>query len=242
MLLRNADATIYINENLMDYGVSLGARPEGASTVRTGVDLTRFRPDQDGSELRRQWGIADEDVLLVFIGWLYHFSGVDTIMQVMLEMPPQLKMMVVGNGDAEDRLRALSESLGLHDRVVFTGRQEYKNMPNFIAAGDVCLMCSDINPVTTDIVPIKTFEYLACGRPVLASELPGVMREVQPGNGIIYSHKDELIPALHKLLKPSVRAQEGRKARAFALTHCDWSKLTDSFEQVLRSVITPNNN
>ena len=237
LLLRNADATIYINEELKDYGVSLGARPRKASTVRTGVDLERFRPGRDTSELRRKWSIAADDVLLVFIGWLYHFSGVDTIMHMLPDMPPTLKMLVVGSGEAESRLQALRDSLGLHDRVVFAGRQEYESMPDFMTAADVCLMCSELNPVTRHIVPIKTFEYLACGRPVLASELPGVMREVPPGNGIIYAPKNELLPALQRLLEPTVRERDGRKARAFAKKHCDWSKLTDSFEQALSSIL-----
>ncbi len=237
LLLRSADATIYIHEDLRDYGVSLGAHPRKASTVRTGVDLERFRPGRDASELRRKWSIAPDDVLLVFMGWLYHFSGVDTIMRMLPETPTTLKMLVVGSGEAEGRFQALRESLGLHDRVVFTGRQDYKSIPDFIAAADVCLMCSDLNPITRNIVPIKTFEYLACGRPVLASELPGVMREVPPGNGIIYAQKDDLLPALQHLLEPTVREREGRKARAFAQKHCDWSKLTDSFERVLSSII-----
>ncbi len=237
LLLRNADATIYINEVLKDYGVTLGARRQAASTVRTGVDLERFHPSWDASELRRKWSIAPDDVLLVFTGWLYHFSGVDTIMHMLPDIPPTLKMLVVGSGEAENRLQALRDSLGLHDRIVFTGRQKYESMPDFMTAADVCLMCSDLNPITRHIVPIKTFEYLACGRAVLASELPGVMREVPPGNGIIYAPKNELLPALQRLLDPAAREREGRKARAFAQKHCDWPKLTNRFEQVLSSVI-----
>ena len=206
--------------------------------MRTGVDLEQFQPGRDTSELRRKWSIAPDDVLLVFVGWLYHFSGVDTIMRVMPEMPPMLKMLVIGSGEAEGRLQTLRESLSLHDRVFFTGRQEYGSMPDFMAAADVCLMYSDINPITRNIVPIKTFEYLACGRPVLANELPGLMREVPPGNGIIYATKDELLPALHGLLDSSTREREGHKARVFAQTHCDWAKLTDRFEQVLSTIIS----
>ncbi len=239
LLLRNADATIYINEKLKEYGVALGARPETASTVRTGVDLDRFHPDRDVSELRRKWGIEPDEVLLVFVGWLYQFSGVDTVMRLMPEMPHRLKMLVVGSGEAEDRLQALRESLGLHDRVIFTGRQDYESIPDLIAAADVCLMCSDLNPITRNIVPIKTYEYLSCGCPVLASELPGVMSEVPPGNGIIYAPKDELLPALQRLLDPTTREREGRKARTFTQENCDWSKLAYRFEQILSSIIAP---
>ena len=65
LLLRNADATIYINEELKDYGVTLGARRQAACTVRTGVDLERFHPSRDANEIRREWSIAPDAVLLV---------------------------------------------------------------------------------------------------------------------------------------------------------------------------------
>lgn len=239
LLLRNADATIYINQKLKDYGVALGARPETASTVRTGVDLDRFQPDRDVSELRQKWSIAPHEILLVFVGWLYDFSGVDTVMRLMPALPPTLKLLVVGSGEAEERFQELSKSLGLYDRVIFTGWQDYESMPDIMTAADVCLICSDLNPITRNIVPIKTFEYLSCGRPVLASKLPGLMYEVPPGNGIIYASPDELLPSLQRLLDPTTRDREGRKARKFTQENCDWSNLTDRFEQILNSMITP---
>ena len=238
-LLRSADATIYISEKLREYGVSLGARSDTAYKISTGVDLNRFHPDRDGIEIRHKWNIADDDVLLVFVGWIYDFSGVDTIMHALPDLPANLKLLVVGDGEAEERLHDLQDSLGLHERVVFVGQQEYDRMPNFMTAADVCVMYSDLNPITRNIIPIKTFEYMACGRPVLASELPGVMCEVPPGNGIIYTKKGELANALQRLLDPSIREREGAKARTFVQEHYDWSKLTDRFEEVLSSIVAP---
>lgn len=236
-LLRAADRTLYINHELQDYGIDLGARPETASTIRTGVDLKRFRPDHDAVAVRRAWGLCAEDVALVFIGWLYEFAGVDAIMRVLPELPPHVKLLVVGVGEAEARLKALRESLDLDKRVIFTGRQPYDTMPQFMAAADVCLLYSELNQVTRHIVPIKLYEYMASGRPVLASELPGVRREVPPGNGVLYAPHGKLLSTLQRLLDAQTRLAEGWRARAFAEANCDWERLTDEFERLLEDTL-----
>ncbi len=235
-LLRAADHTVYINHDLQDYGVRLGAREEQSHTIQSGVDLDQFRPDLEAAALRRELGFAENDIVLLFVGWLYDFAGIDSIMRVLPDLPSNVRLLVVGTGEAEARLLKLQHSLSLEDRVTLTGKQPYKLVPNFMALSDICLMYSTINQVTRHIVPIKTYEYLASGKPVLASQLPGLMREIPPGNGIIYTSPNQLRLALKRLVDPETRRIEGARARAFAETYCDWEKLTDDFEKLLLRV------
>jgi glycosyltransferase involved in cell wall biosynthesis len=232
-LLRAADCTLYINQELRQYGLGLGADPKRARMIRTGVDLDRFRPDLDTGALRARWGLAATDAVLLFIGWLYEHAGVDILMRQLIDLPPQVKLLVVGVGEAESRLRSLHAELKLGDRVIFTGRQPYELAPQFMALADVCTLYSTINTITRHIVPIKTYEYMASGRPVLASPLPGVMRDVPPGNGVLYAAGAELPAALRQLLDADSRRQLGLKARQFVEAHCSWEKLTDEFEQLI---------
>ena len=234
-LLHAADQTLFINHALQDYGIALGAREETASTIRTGVDLERFHPRNEPDRLREEYGFLPDDVVFTFIGWLYEFTGIDAIMQVLPELPAAVKLFIVGVGESEARLRRLATELGVEMRVVFTGRQPYETMPAFIAAADVCLLFSKINEVTRHIVPIKLYEYMASGKPVLASELPGVMRETPPGNGVTYARRDTLVPALKHLLSEETRRQDGEQARRFVETHCGWETLTDEFENLLKA-------
>ncbi|RLT47054.1 MAG: glycosyltransferase WbuB [Chloroflexi bacterium] len=233
-LLRNAHHTLYINQTLQDYGVALGAASTRASTIRTGVDLQRFHPRNDAGEVRRAYGFAADDVVLVFTGWLYEFSGLDAVMRAMQQLPANVRLLIVGTGSAEQRLRALQQSLGLGARVVFAGQQPYSLMPAVLAAADVCLLHSEVNAVTRHIVPIKVYEYMASGKPVLAAQLPGLEREVPPGNGILYAPPAGLQATLQKLLDPAVRAAAGRQARSFTEKYCDWEALTGEFEALLQ--------
>ena len=235
-LLRNAHHTLYINQTLQDYGVALGASSTRAHTIRTGVDLQRFHPRNTGSAVRRAHGFAADDVVLVFTGWLYEFSGLDAVMQAMQQLPLNVRLLIVGTGEAEPRLRALQQSLGLAARVVFAGQQPYAQMPALLAAADVCLLHSEVNAVTRHIVPIKVYEYMASGKPVLAALLPGLQREVPAGNGILYAPPAALQQTLQLLLDPAVRATAGRQARSFTEKYCDWEALTDEFEALLQRV------
>lgn len=237
-LLRAADRTIFINQELEDYGVNHGAKPERAHTIGSGVDLKLFHPNTNAEELRRELGFVPQDVVLIFVGWLYDFSGIDTIMQNLAELPTNVKLLVVGTGDAEKHLRELHQSMPLGERVEFVGRQPYDLIPRFIAASDVCVMYSELNEVTRHIIPIKIYEYMASGKPVISSQLPGVMREVPPGNGVLYALPDQLLKTMNRLLVEETRLLEGNRARAFAEAHCDWEKLTDDFEDLLVSATT----
>lgn len=232
-LLRLADRTLYINEELRQYGVQCGANAKRASMIRTGVDLQRFHPGLDASALRAQWGLAADDVVLLFIGWLYEHAGVDKLMRQLLSLPPNVILLVVGTGEAESRLKRLHVELGLGARVIFAGPQPYDLAPQFMALADVCTLYSTVNPITRHIVPIKTYEYMASGRPVLASPLPGVMCDVPPGNGVLFVSGADLPSALSQLLDANYRRTLGAQARAFVEAHCDWEKLTDEFEQLL---------
>lgn len=236
-LLRAANRTLYINEELRQYGVNLGASRDNAHMIRTGVDLGRFRPDLETRALRARWGLADTDVVLLFIGWLYDHAGVDTLMRQLPNLPPSVKLLVVGTGEAEARLKSLASELQLAQRIIFTGQQPYDLAPSFMALADVCTLYSTVNNITRHIVPIKTYEYMAAGRPVLASPLPGVERDVPSDNGILYVPEAELAAALQQLLDPHYRQTLGALARAYVEQHCDWDKLAEEFEQWL---LTPD--
>jgi len=234
-LLRLARRSLFINEGLRDYAVGLGAPAERTTTIRTGVDLARIRPDVDGRPVRGECGFGENDVVLLFMGWLYRFAGLFEIIEALPEAPAETRLLVVGDGEAEGDLRRLAAARGLGERVVFAGRQPYEKMPQYLAAADICLLPSKVNQVTRHIVPVKIYEYLASGRPVVASRLPGVMRDVPEGEGVLYAAPGEHLRLAADLLDRQRRRELGAHGRAFVEAHCDWERVTDEFEALLRA-------
>ncbi|GAB4474071.1 MAG: glycosyltransferase [Anaerolineae bacterium] len=229
-IFSRAGQTILINEHLRDYAVRMGAPPERAHVLRTGVDLERFAPHADGQTVRADLGINPDDLVLFFMGWLYDFAGVVEVAAGLHQAPPHVRLLVVGDGDTYPELCRLRDA-GLGDRLILTGRVPYDRIPALLAAADATLLPFRRVPATEHIVPIKLYEYMAGGKPVIASPLPGVLRDIGEGNGLIYAPAEGQIAAA--LEHAGRLAQIGAQGRRFVETYCDWNTITDEFEALL---------
>lgn len=225
-----AQQVLLINEHLRDYAIRMGADPERARVLRTGVDLRRFAPGRDASAIRAGLGLGPDDHVLFFMGWIYNFSGVREVAESLRDAPPGVRLLVVGDGDDYPALCEMRDS-GLGERLVLTGRVAYDRIPELLAAADVCLLPFHTVSATEHIVPIKLYEYMAGGKPVIAAPLPGVRRDVGDDNGVVYAPAAGQVEAA--LAIRSRTAELGRKARAFVEAHCDWERITDEFEALL---------
>jgi glycosyltransferase involved in cell wall biosynthesis len=87
-----------------------------------------------------------------------------------------------------------------------------------------------------DIVPIKMYEYMAIGKPVISTKLPGIMREFGDGNGVLYADSPEMVPeTAYTIISEGSIRDHGNSARIF-VQNLDWRTLTDTFEETLVSV------
>lgn len=92
----------------------------------------------------------------------------------------------MGEGDLYPELLQIREKHNLQDHLILTGRQPYGKIPEFIGTADICLLPAHNNKVMQDIVPIKMYEYMACGKPVISTKLPGIIKEFGYDNGVEY--------------------------------------------------------
>lgn len=236
--IRNADLVLSINEGLREYTIRMGARSEKTKVVRAGVDFTKFNQVIDGNGIRKKYGIGKDDKVLFFVGWLYHFSGLKEVAVELSKIKRNdLKLFVVGDGDAYQDLLEIKGKYGLGNRIIMTGRQPYNLLPQFLAAADICLLPAYKNEIMRDIVPIKMYEYMAMGKPVIATKLPGIMKEFGNGNGVIYVDKPEdVVKKAIELIENGEVEREGEKTRSF-VEKFSWDKITDEFEKSLEQLI-----
>ncbi len=229
-LFRAADEVILINEHLRDYAVRMGADSAHTCVLRTGVDLRRFIPEPRNETVRAEMNIAPDDVVLFFMGWIYSFSGVREVAESLRRAPSEVRLLVVGDGDDYETLQAMRDS-ELGSRLILTGRVPYDRIPALLSAADVCLLPFHTVPATEHIVPIKLYEYMAGGKPVIAAPLPGVRRDVGEDHGVVYAEAPRQVEAALAICDRA--AELGHQARAFVEAHCDWETITDEFEALL---------
>jgi len=242
--LKHTDKILAINEKLGDYVTELGASPAKIKLLRAGVDVKRFNPDSNNHAVREQYGLAKDDIVLFFMGWLYHFSGLkEMAIELSRIKNDRLKCLIVGDGDAYDELQQIVKTRNLEGRLILTGKKPYQEIPAFIAAADFCLLPAYINEdVMQDIVPIKMYEYMAMKKPVIATRLPGVVKEFGQDNGVVYIELPEEAPAKALEILESNQAKElGEKARRFVERN-SWDNIAREFEDILEGVIKEKKN
>jgi len=237
--LRQADRTLTINDELKDYVIVAGAPAKNTRVIKAGIDVERFKPSAGIGSLRKQYGLEKTDIVLFFMGWLYHFSGLKEVARGLVkETNKGLKLLIVGEGDAFEELKQIRDEHNLQDRLILTGQKPYTDMPAFISASDICLLPAyPWEKVMQDIVPIKIYEYMAMSKPVISTKLSGVMREFGEDSGVIYVDEPaDVIDKAKSLVSDGKMGELGAKARKFVERY-SWDSVTDEFEKILEEVV-----
>lgn len=230
--IQNATQVVTINHKLEEFVRNFGA--ENTKVIGAGIDLNKFNPNLDGYKIRQKYGIKDDDILLFFMGFLYHFAGLKEVsLKLTNDKYNGLKLLIVGDGDAYSDLQIIIETYNLSDKVLLVGKKPYEDIPAYIAASDICILSAyPDEEIMQDIVPIKIYEYMAMGKPVIATALPGIIKEFSDTNGVLYV--DGPFDVLNKALNIDIKT-EGNNAREFAENN-DWKKVVNKFETNLMNI------
>ena len=204
IVYRRVDGISCVTPHLQEYIKSFGVAASKIEVLPSGVDTRLFSPGPRNNEWLASWGIGMSDPVVLFMGTIYRFSGLDVVIggfQTVLDRHPNARLLVVGVGDDQPRLQQLAADKGLKEHVIFTGFQTYALLPDIIRSCDLCINPFELNSITRDILPTKLFQYLACGKPVLMTELPGTLPFLSgPSDGVVYSSAETFVSKLGDLL------------------------------------------
>ncbi|MGB9775688.1 MAG: glycosyltransferase family 4 protein [Anaerolineae bacterium] len=210
--------------------------------IPNGVDTDLFHPDVDGRSVRRRLGIPEPARVLLFVGALdraHHFKGADYLLRAFARLQgPEVWLVLVGDGDLKPSLVALAAQLGVGERVRFVGTVPHRELPPFYAASDLVVLPS-FPPESFGMVLI---EAMACGRPVIAHDIPGVRTVVSTGkDGLLVrpGDMDDLVENMRALLgDPRRQSEMGQQGRAKVERRYAWPRiiprLLKLYEEVLR--------
>lgn len=215
-VLRRADAIVPIYDGQAESSPFLRPHLDKCRTVPFGNDLTPFADTPERSraaaEARRRYGTP----LVVFVGRLVSYKGLDVLLRAMPGLPARL--LVVGSGPEEARLRGLAAQLGLGGHVVFTGRVDAAELPGLAAAADVGVLPS---VTRAEAFGLSMVEMMACGVPMVCTEVGTgtsfVNRHEETGLVVPPGDAAALAAALRRLLTDEpLRRAMGERARARA--------------------------
>ena len=241
-MLRAAAHIVAVSEGVRDHLISCyGLAPETISTVPNGANVNLFQP-RDPDEARARFGIPNSAKIVCFVGNLVPWQGVDSLLRACASLRgsiPTLKLLVVGDGPESNRLRSLADQLGLYDHVVFTGSVPYADVSAFVCASDICAAPFIAGRKAS---PIKVYEYLACARPVVASDVDGIgecLRSWNAGVGVEPENPEALARAINGLLHDPAEAKAmGVRGRETVVLHRSWETTARAVAGILERAST----
>ncbi|MBI2527475.1 MAG: glycosyltransferase family 4 protein [Candidatus Rokubacteria bacterium] len=221
-LLSEADAVLAVSGPLREHAVSLGAAPARVHVMPNGVDPALFQPGLRDPDVRKRWGLGDGPVLGVVSG-LRPWHGVDALPPLLEQLAPRhpdLRVVVVGDGPLRAPLARDFAARGLERAVVFTGWLAHGEVAALIRHFDVALAPYREPEQAFYFSPLKLFEYMACGVPVVGAAVGQIAEVVRDGEtGLLYAPGDTeaLALACDRVLTDSALSERLGAAAAAAI-------------------------
>lgn len=186
----------------------------------SGVELDTFKP-LNKNKLRRKYGFLQKDKIVIFLGRLEKVKNLDFLLRsfvLVKKRIPEVKLLIVGRGGDEPRLKKLINALSLRD-VIFTGELHADKIPEVLNCADVLSLCTLADGCEGSPTVIR--EAIACGIPVVSTDVGDVRRVIKKnllGRVVCFDEKSfaqAIIDVLHT--DPEKIKQECRRAsRAFS--------------------------
>jgi glycosyltransferase involved in cell wall biosynthesis len=228
-VLRAADRIIATSPRYVETSPWLWPVREKCVVVPLGVDVTRFTPAHQPHA---------GPLTLLFVGRLRYYKGLDTLLQA-LTRAPEARLTAVGEGPMREPWEALSQSLGLTDRVVFVGEVRDADLPNWYQQADLFVLPASARAEAFGIVLL---EAMASGLPCITTEVgTGTSWVVQHGiTGLVVPPRnpEALAGAIRQLLTdPDVRWRMGRRGQQRARQEFSQQRMVQGVMDLYQAIL-----
>lgn len=242
--LRRAAAVISVTEGIKDVlYTDYSVDKEKVYVVGNGANTELFRPISQ-SLAKQRLGLQSHNSYIGFVGSLYPWHGVQFLVTAssrVLRDNPDVAFLIVGDGKMKEVLQQQAINDGVSENFIFTGVVPYLEVPYFVAACDLVIL-----PLFTKTSndsgysPLKLYEYMACGKPIIASRLNGVeiIEKKHLGKLVEPKNPDALAAAIIALLENRSALEEmGQRGRSIAVNQFDWGVIARQVENVMNNAI-----
>lgn len=201
------------------------------SVIPFGIDTDMFSPTQPEEQR--------EECEILYAGSLYPLKGVDDLIRAIADARKQgqkANLRVVGEGQQKETLSALATSLGIKEHVRFEGLVPYSSMPQHYQRSDIFCFPTLGEPFGKAII-----EAMACGKPVIATNVGGPAEIIQNSvNGILVppSSPNAIALQITRLIEDkNERRRLGEKARETAVNRFSWGVIAEKYHQLYASLL-----
>lgn len=226
LVLRNCDHISVLSQALAQKTESLGIAKEKITLIPNGVDITQFSPP---SQTRKQ--------VILYVGSLIKRKGVSYLLKAMpavFQANPSYRLVIVGDGPEAASLKALVAELGLTDKVVFTGPLPPDKVRQWMQQAKLFVL-----PSVEEGLGVVLLEALACGTPIVASAVGGIVDVVTPDVGMLVEPANPVFitDSIKLMLNDEAKwRQMSLDARNRAEQLYNWFDIADQFVKLYRQI------
>ena len=210
-----------------------------------GVDPDVFRPDERAARgIREKLGLNAEHVVVLGVGRFIGVKGFEYLVDAVARAraaTESVTLVLVGDGDLADELRARAARSGLGDGVIFAGMVSPSEVAGYLAAADLVVVPSVHHDGYVDGLPNVALEAMGAGKPLVATRVGGLPQVVDDGRtGLLVAERDaeELARAILELVGDAdLRRRMGDAARARIEEGLTWDAVARRFESLYRAVL-----
>ncbi|MFA6393952.1 MAG: glycosyltransferase family 4 protein [Patescibacteria group bacterium] len=207
---KKAKRIIVLTKYLKKELISIGVDSAKIIVAPDGVDLEEFSLDFPGNDAKKRLPLLPEKKIIVYSGNIYYhdWKGVDVLLES-LKYLENVICLLVGGDQAESK--ETNKRFGT-DKVIMTGQLAHREVPSYLKAADVLVLPNKKGNVTSEYYtsPLKLFEYMASGRPIVASDLPSLREILNNNNSVLINPNDPraLAEGIKKVLADQILAEK----------------------------------
>jgi glycosyltransferase involved in cell wall biosynthesis len=238
-----ADRVVTLAEVMADEIARRGVPRDRIHVIPNAVDVERFAPRHRDPELVRSFQL-EGDIVLGYISSLVGYEGVDVLLRalaLLIERDLPVAGLIVGDGPELEPLRALARDLGIADRVRLPGRVPHDSVLDYYALIDVFVVPRRDVRVCHLVTPLKPFEAMAMGIPLLVSDVAALHEVAEPGTrGLAFIPDDphSLATEAARLVgDESLRKRLGEAGRAWVRRERTWAANAERYRGLYAEIL-----
>lgn len=234
-VLKKCQGIIVITKGLKNFYVKeYGINPDKILVAPDGVDIEKFQVPSSKFKIREKFGLPSLDKNLIgYVGMLKTMGmekGIGTAIDSLKFLDENCILVLVG-GHSEDIVfyKNLSERLGLSNRVLFTGYVRHQLVPLYLKSFNILIApFPDLEHYRFYMSPLKIFEYMASGVPIVASDLPSLGEILNENNAVLVesNNPEALANGIKKVLQDKELADKISRQAFQDVQQYTWQKRT----------------
>jgi glycosyltransferase involved in cell wall biosynthesis len=211
--------------------------PSKIEVIPNGIDVERFNPEKNTANIRKEFSLEEDDIVIGFIGRIVPAKGLEYLLNALPYLKEEfksIKLLIVGEGSLVEELKERAKKNNIFDNILFTGKR--RDIPEILASINIFVM-----PSIAEGLPNALLEAMAMGKPIVTTEVGGIPEIVKNGfNGLLVPPRDTL--SLSKAIKELISndqlaAKLGQAARDLVHDNLSIKAIAQKWQSLYLSIL-----